>query len=49
MVTATVAPEDFADPEAEFERLRTELEAYLSERCMIGQRIQVTMDRRSRR
>ena len=32
MVTARVAPEDFADPAAEFERLRTELEAYLSER-----------------
>ena len=49
MVTAVVAPEDFADPDAELERLRTELEAYLSERCMIGQRIQVIVERRTNR
>jgi hypothetical protein len=43
-VTAVVSPDDFADPEAELERLRTELESYLSERCMIGQRISVSVD-----
>jgi hypothetical protein len=44
-VTATVSPDEFADPDAELERLRLELEAYLSERCMIGQRIQVAIAR----
>lgn len=42
-VAARVAPEDFADPEAEFERLAVELEEYLAERSMIGHRITVTI------
>ena len=42
-VTAVVSPDEFADPEAELERLRTELETYLGERCMIGQRIIVAI------
>ncbi len=42
-----VVPEDFADPDAEFERLKTELERYLSERCMIGQRIVVSIERKA--
>lgn len=42
-VTAFAAREDFAAPEAELERLTTELERYLQDRCMIGQRIQVTI------
>ncbi|MBX3145451.1 MAG: hypothetical protein KF785_01665 [Gemmatimonadales bacterium] len=42
-VTVSVSPEDFADPEAELERLRTELEQYLGERCMIGQQIRVAI------
>jgi hypothetical protein len=42
-VTAYVAPTDFADPEAEFERLAVELERYLAERSMIGHRISVAI------
>lgn len=42
-VTVTASPDDFADPEAEFERLTTELERYLTERCMIGHTIQVVV------
>ena len=42
-VTVTASPDDFADPEAEFERLTAELERYLTERCMIGQRIHVVV------
>jgi hypothetical protein len=42
-VTAFAAREDFASPEAEFERLTTELQAYLTERCMMGQRIRVAV------
>jgi hypothetical protein len=38
-----VASADFADPEAEFDRLAVELEQYLSERSMIGHRITVTI------
>lgn len=44
-VTVVVDPDDFADPEAELERLRTELEQYVGERCMIGQRIVVSIAR----
>ncbi len=42
-VTGYAAREDFASPDAEFERLTTELQAYLTERCMIGQRIHVSL------
>lgn len=44
-VTAWVRPADFADPEAEFERLAAELERYLAERSMIGHRIAVAIAR----
>ncbi|MEZ4455801.1 MAG: hypothetical protein R2882_04490 [Gemmatimonadales bacterium] len=44
-VTAVVDPDDFADPEGELARLRTELEQYLGERCMIGQRIAASIAR----
>jgi len=40
-VSVHVASADFADPEAEFDRLAVELEQYLSERSMIGHRITV--------
>lgn len=42
-VTARVDPADFADPEAELERLAVELEHYLAERSMIGHRISVSI------
>jgi hypothetical protein len=42
-VTAHAARDKFADPEAELERLGIELEQYLSERAMIGHRIEVTI------
>lgn len=48
-VTAVVSPEEFADPDAELASLRAELEAYLSERCMIGQKIRVAIERKGAR
>jgi hypothetical protein len=48
-VTASVSPGDFADPEAEFERLAVALERYLAERSMIGHRIAVTIAREAPR
>ena len=42
-VTVTAPPDQFADPEAEFERLATELQQYLTERSLIGQRIHVVV------
>ncbi|MBC7895253.1 MAG: hypothetical protein H7066_07555, partial [Cytophagaceae bacterium] len=48
-VTAVVAPEEFADPDAELLGLQAELEAYLSERCMIGQQIRVAIERKGAR
>jgi hypothetical protein len=44
-VTARVVEDDFADPEAELERLAVELEGYLAERSMIGHRITVIITR----
>jgi hypothetical protein len=42
-VTAYASPDDFADPDTEFERLRTELQRYLEQRGMIGNRITVAV------
>ncbi|MEO8451212.1 MAG: hypothetical protein ABI647_15555 [Gemmatimonadota bacterium] len=42
-VAVNVSPDDFADPEADFERLQVELQRYLEERTMIGHRLLVSL------
>ena len=44
-VTAVVAPDDFADPDAELPRLRDLLQRHLQSRCAIGHRIHVEVAR----
>ena len=43
-VRVVVNPSDFADPTAELVRLRDSLERHLEARCVMGQRIRVTVD-----
>ena len=42
-VAVVVSPDDFADPDADLERLQVEMQRYLEERTMIGHRLLVTI------
>ncbi|HEX8210569.1 MAG TPA: hypothetical protein VF584_10370 [Longimicrobium sp.] len=44
VVTAFVDPADFADPEAEVIRLRSQLQRHLQERAILGQQVRVAVE-----